>query len=261
MGGMSNPPPPPSQQATIETLLSTSRRELVPIRKTFVQQGESRNRTGGPLAKLVANQDVAGLDQYLLLHAKASDGDWSVSLDAAVWARAMGRNATPNGLTATSKTWNRLEKVGLITRSRSGRKAKITLLCEDGHGGEYTRPRTASDDRWLRLPYDYWRKKWYSRLSLPGKAMLLIALSLDDGFYLPFDKVEAWYGISRNSAQRGMAELNTNDLLSGSTHWESAPLSAIGHKQVINYTLRAPFGPHHQVLKLNKRTRRMRRVG
>ena len=85
------PPPPPSHSETRKTFLE-SKRDFVPIRKSFLQQGRGRIRAPGPLAALVANQDESGLDQYLLLHAKASSGDWSVTLDAAAWARVMDRD-------------------------------------------------------------------------------------------------------------------------------------------------------------------------
>ncbi len=44
-------------------------------------------------------------------------------------------------------------------------------------------------------------------LSLPGKAVLLIAHSLRPGFALPVEKAPEWYGISADTAQRGLAEL------------------------------------------------------
>jgi len=64
----------------------------------------------------------------------------------------------------------------------------VVLRCEAGRGDPYTRPRTATDDRWFNLPYDYWPQGWREKLNLPGKAMLLIALSLTTNFpcfYLP----------------------------------------------------------------------------
>ena len=106
----------------------------------------------------------------------------------------------------------------------------------------YTRP-TSADDLWLNLPYRYWLDEWNQKLTLPGKALLLIALSLDDGFYLPLQKAQPWYGISRNTAQRGIADLIEHGLLDKAEEWVEAPLSDIGHRLVARYTLKQPFGP------------------
>ncbi len=171
-------------------------------------------------------------------------------MDAPAWARVMDRDPTPTGLSAVSKAWTRLVKLGLVERSRQGRKAKLILLCEDGSGEPYTRPRTPGDGQYLKLPHAYWLQDWYTNLDLAAKATLLIALSLADGFYLPFDRVEDWYGISRNTAQRGMATLVDKGLLERDERWEPEPLSAIGYRPVIHYTLRPPFGPRNTVLTL-----------
>jgi hypothetical protein len=256
MGGMPPAPRPPTQDQTIAALLESTNRSILPIRKTFVQQPDGKRYVGGPLHKFVANQDQHGLDQYLLFHAKASGGDWTVTLGAPVWARAMGRQANSTGLTAVSKAWNRIEGHGLIRRSRSGRKAQIQLLREDGSGANYTRPKTAADDRWFSLPYEYWHEHWHQKLSLPGKAMLLIALSLDDGFYLPFPKAEEWYSISRNTAQRGMSDLVGHGLIEKDEEWVEETLSDIGHRLVVKYTLLPPFGPHEDRRKKEAANRR-----
>jgi hypothetical protein len=237
-------PPPPTQDQTIEALLDATKRSRVPIRTTFVQQRLDSNRyVGGPLSELVKAQDHNALEQYLLLHAKASGGDYKVTLEAAVWARVMGRSANPTGLTAISKAWKRLEKHGLIRRSRRGRRAQVELLCEDGNGGTYTRP-TTKDDPWFHLPHEYWLDHWHQKLDLPGKAVLLIALSLKDDFVLPFPRADAWYSLSRNTLQRGMSELVKHGLIEADEEWVEEPLSAIGHRQVTHYTLQPPFGPH-----------------
>lgn len=244
MGVMPALPPPPSQERTILALLESTGRDDVPVRKTFVQQEQSKGHyVGGPLSRLVSNQDEHGLDLYLLLHAKASGGDWTVTLGAAVWARALGREANGTGLTAVSKAWNRLEKLELIRRSRNGQRAQVELLREDGSGESYSRP-TTEDDRWLNLSHRYWLDGWHKRLTLPAKAMLLVSLSLRDGFVLPFPRVPEWYTISRNTAQRGMRELLDRGLLTKGERWVEEPLSDIGYRLEVRYTLQAPFGPH-----------------
>lgn len=223
-------------------MLKPTGRDAVPIRRVFVQPEEGEG--AGPLAELVSNHDERALDLYLLLHAKASGGDYDVTLGAAVWARALGLAATANGKTAVSKAWKRLEDMELISRGRVGRTARVVLLMEDGSGEDYTRPVTAEDGLWFNLPHAYWHDGWFLKLDLPSKAMLLIALSLYNGFYLPFDQAKAWYGISRKTAQVGMKALVDHGLLDRDEEWVEEPMSDIGHKLEIHYTLRAPFGPH-----------------
>ena len=76
---------------------------------------------------------------------------------------------------------------------------------EDGSGELYEHPHRAGSDRWLQLPYAYWLEGHALALSLPAKAMLLIALSLPDGFYLPSERADELVpGISPDSADRGM---------------------------------------------------------
>jgi hypothetical protein len=95
---MTTVPPPPSHADTIAALLEATKRSVLPLRRTFVQQRKGKGWVGGPLSRFVANQDEHGLDQYLLFHAKASGGDWIVTLGAPVWARALGRDANATGL-------------------------------------------------------------------------------------------------------------------------------------------------------------------
>lgn len=241
---MPSAPPPPSQQRTIAALLENTGREAVPIRRSFVQDASGSGP--GPLARFVSHHDERALDLYLAFHAKASGGDYDVALPAPAWARVLGLSATDNGLTAVSKAWKRLEDMELISRGRSGRRARVVLLKEDGQGDDYVRPLTADDDRWFNLAHEYWSDGWFQRLDLPAKAMLLISLSLKNGFRLPFERAETWYGISRKTAQSGMKSLVDHDLIDRVDFWEEEPLSDIGHRQVIEYTLKAPFGPHPQ---------------
>ncbi|MGH3898935.1 MAG: hypothetical protein ACRDTA_11940 [Pseudonocardiaceae bacterium] len=102
----------------------------------------------------------------------------------------------------------RLVDRNLIERSRTGRRADLALLREDGSGAKYERPLGETKfERWLQLPHAYWIEGHYTDLSLPAKVILLIALSLDDGFALPQDRAPQWYGISADSADGGLREL------------------------------------------------------
>jgi hypothetical protein len=240
----SGPPPPLSQRETIADLLAQSGRGIVPIRKTFVQQGKGADTKPGPLASFVTGHDGRGLDAYLFVHALASAAPWNCNYPAATWVRALGLTASASpgsARTAVSKTMKRLEDRNLIQRSRSGRRSSVRLLREDGSGEPYDHPHNAGDARWFRLPYAYWHEDHFLRLSLPAKALLLVALSLPDGFYLPSERAQGWYGVSPDTAERGLRELRTAGLLHDDRHWVKDQRSETGWTERWTYTLTGPF--------------------
>ena len=75
---------------------------------------------------------------------------------------------------------------------------------------------------------------------------MLIALSLDDGFILPIEKAPDWYGISADTANRGLLDLRKAGLLDVEKRTKKAPLSPEGIAQDFHYTLNPPFGPRRQ---------------
>jgi hypothetical protein len=240
---VSSPPAPLTQRETIEDLLAQSGRGIVPIRNAFVQRGRGRSASPGPLASFVTAHDMRALDAYLFLHALASAEPWNCDYPAGTWVRALGlgSNATPvSARGSVSKIMKRLEERNLVKRERSGRYASVTLLREDGSGGVYEHPRSAGDS-WLRLPYAYWLEDYFLTLSLPAKAMLLIALSLPDGFFLPSERVGTWYGISSDSAERGLRELREAALFHVNREWIRNQRSDTGWTERRSYTLSGSF--------------------
>lgn len=245
---MSKTPPKATQADTIKALLGRSKRTDVPIRKTFVQQGTGKIRDPGPLAALCSHHDERGLDLYLLIHAATSAEPFDVVLPAATWARTIGLSNTPSARSAVSKAITRLVDLDLVERGeRAGNKSRIVLLDEGGHGDDYTHP-AKNRDRYLKLPHAYWTGGWHLTLTLPAKVMLLIALSLDDGFPLPIERARDWYRISPDTAQRGLAELDRLDLLDVDLQYKPAPLAPDGYTQDRHFTLKSPFGPLRQPL-------------
>jgi hypothetical protein len=223
------------QQSTVEALLHRSKRSghAVPIRWTFVQRKDSRGRPqGGPLAGIVRCHDERSLDLYLLLRAVATAEPWNCAEDARIWARALGLvdQHGEHDIEAVSKAWRRLERHGLISRGRKGHRACVTVLLEDGTGTAYSPPTRTRGDNYLKLPFVYWTadKPWYRHLTLPEKALLLIALSLPKGFVLPHKKAPAWYGVSAHTAQRGLSGLQDKGLLHAVRVKKPAPLAPEG---------------------------------
>jgi len=205
------------------------------------------------MASFITGGDSRGLEAYLFAHAMASSSrPYDVSLDAGTWVRVLGIGETkagvidpdnPSALSAVSKVFKRIEDRKLITRSRVGRKSKITLLNESGGGRSYRRPtkgRTRGN-RWLQLPHAYWTAGDYRALTLPAKAVLLVALTLRDGFELPERCGPEWYGISPDTVGEGIRELIKRDLLNREFDWVRADRAAHGWTQVHRYTLLGPY--------------------
>jgi hypothetical protein len=226
-------------QATLEAFLEGSGRwgEATPIRKGFLQRKVSGKILPGPLATLVRRHDELGLVLYLLLVTAATAYPWDCTREAVVWARALNLQVKDGYDTvAISRAWRRLEALGLVKRQRKGRSSSPHLLREDGSRQKYTR-----GSPYFRLPFAFWREGWHQRLHLPGKAMLLIALDLPDDFRLPTERAKDWYGISADTAERGLQELRDHDLLTARKAYRAAPLTAAGYPVENRYTLKPPF--------------------
>lgn len=231
----------PTQDETIQALVERSKRKKGPrLRWTFLrEQVGHRKYVPGPLHVFVRNHDDRALDLYLLALLVAAGKPYAVSFDAIVWARALG-NPRPSGVNAVSRAWKRLVDMRLIERRREKSKAVITLLQEDGSGTSYTP--TSASDRYFSLPLTYWSTGWCTRLSLSAKAMLFVALSRPGTFYLPYHRAVEWYGLSADTARRGLHELEDCGLIHRDVRYKLAPLTVQGWAPDHRYTLRPPFG-------------------
>jgi hypothetical protein len=237
------PPPPISRHETLIDLLTQAKRDSVPIRTTFVQQGKGKDTKPGPLASFVSKHDERALDAYLFAHALASAEPWNCDYPSSMWIRALGLgdDAEPaSAQAAASKIMKRLEDRKLITRERVGRTSSITLLSEDGSGDAYTHPATARQ-QYLQLPHAYWIGRHYETLSLPAKAILIVALSLRARFPLPYERGPAWYGLSPDSTERGLRDLEKAGLLDYDQEWIKNHRSPTGWIEQRLYFLREPY--------------------
>lgn len=249
------PPPPPSRSDTLAELFVSSRRDFVPVRKTFTQlRSESGDPCAGPLAAIVSRGVASALDQYLLLHCRAAgrpDGDelnYDVGLSARVWARLLGLAEDESGRRTVGRNWAALGDLNLVETRRVGRQITVTLLREDGSGAPYTRPKTKSEP-YLKIPYAFWREGHAAKLKLPGLALAVIACSLADWFRLPHEKGPSWYGIGSSTVERGLRELRRGDLLERRYIWRKTSLSDTGWTKDMRYRLRPPLGPVGHVAK------------
>ena len=232
-----------SQAETVLALLERSRRNALPLRRSFVQIRQ-HGGGGGPLAAFVRGRHAVALDLYLLGRAVASQEPFDVALPSRVWARALGLPEASSAVTI-SNSWKWLEEQKLITSVRTGRLRNVQFLREDGSGVPYEHPgRDASAARgdYFKLPYAYWIGHYPGRLGLPAKALLLIALSLGEDFWLPHERGARWYGLSRDTVSRGLATLLRLGLLEVRVERKKAPLIPQGFTDERRYALRPPFG-------------------
>jgi hypothetical protein len=232
----------------VERMLDSARRvDGVPVRRSFVQYGSQDKPVAGPAHMMLRGHDENAFDLFLLHRAQASMEPWDVVRHGHLWAIALGL-PTPkdDGATAVSRTWGRLaeKKYRLVSKERAGRLLRVTSLDESGSGDPYVYPKGGTGrGRYFKIPEAYWRddERWYRTLTLRAKVMLMIALSLKPDFALPIDQVKAWYGVSPNSAQRGLNELREKGIL---THREARRDSWDGPGGYVlenRYTLLAPF--------------------
>lgn len=253
------------QSATIDFFLARSGRDHLPLHRHFVQQRDDNNRPRpGPLATFVSRGREPALDQYLLAHSIASaadvdTGEFDVRLHAAVWARARGAYFDPvtgkvdqAALHAVSRDWRFLRDVtNLVATQRVQRLVRVTLRADDGSGARYAHVGVGrrgkqlddGDSGYLKLPYAYWRAGHHNDLDLAAKAMLLVALSLGDGFPMPANKGPEWYGLSSATVERGLRELRNRGLIHRERHRRPEAASPVGFVDVNYYELLPPFGP------------------
>lgn len=232
-------------QKTIEALLEASKRDHLPLAKSFVQK---RNEDGrgcpGVLSMFVSQHAERALRQYLLLHSVASGGDWDAAYPSQVWARGLRLDEREESArNSVSRNWAWLERIRLIQRGRAGRKAKITLFYDDGSGDPYCHPHHRKpQERFLKLPYAFWRQRWDAKLDLAATSVLLILLHEKPGpVELIADRMPAWYGISASTFEKGAQTLRGHDLLERRRDHVDAPLSETGFTYVYRYRLLDAF--------------------
>jgi DNA-binding transcriptional ArsR family regulator len=230
-------------------MFGSSRRDFVPIRKTFVQlRDDEDNPLAAPLASVVGRGVPSALDQLLLLHARAAgrpDGDelnYDVGLSARVWARLLGLAEDESGRRTVGRNWKALADAKLVVVRRIGRQITATPLREDGSDERYSHPKITKD-RYLKLPYSFWLDGHAAKLKLPGLALALIACSNADWFPLPFDRGPSWYGIGASTIERGLRELRRAALIEDRFTWRKTALSDTGWTRETRYRLRPPLGP------------------
>ncbi|WP_367540473.1 hypothetical protein [Streptomyces globisporus] len=244
-----------TQEESIEYLLRRSQRkgDTFPIRREFIQ-ARVEGRLGepttgpGPLSDLLRAPHA--LELLLLVYAVTTGSDFGVTERSQLWGRAAGIYllADRKASMAVSRQWQHLEKLGLIERRQHGRLKRIIKCRECGLGGEssgaYTVPTGAKSDVYFRVPFAYWREGWHQKLDMPGKAVLLAAMSRRrETFTLPQDTRGARaLGLSRHTVTRGIDELLSHELLVKTGTEEVLNVrTKRGYEWVNTYQLAEPF--------------------
>ncbi|MFJ6452254.1 hypothetical protein ACIQNV_37260 [Streptomyces hydrogenans] len=244
-----------TRDESIEHLLRRSRRreDDFPIRREFIQSRVENDYgewiTGpGPLSKLLRAPHA--LELLLLVYAVTTSGDYGVTERSQLWGRAAGIYLSPDqgASMAVSRQWLHLEKLGLIERRQHGQLKRIIKLRERGRIGAFTlpydTPSGAKGDVYFRVPFSYWRDGWNQRLEMPGKAVLLAAMSRrKETFTLPQDTRGAQtLGLGRHTVARGIEELLSHELLvrAGAAEVVNARTMR-GFEWAQTYQLAAPF--------------------
>ena len=224
-------------EETLTYMLNRAQRKAgTPVRRAFVQGGTRYNPKPGPLSQFVHNRDQTGLDLFLLALTLATKEPYRVIYAAGWWARALGMSDE----TLVSRAWKRLEHRQLVTRKREGRVLIVTPLRDDGLGDPYERP-ALKGEAYGKLPLVYWRDGYYKELDLAAKATLLIALCQHGAFTLPSEHAKAWYGISADTVERGLATLRRRQILTRRADWRLSRYAQTGFAKTYIYELQPPF--------------------
>jgi len=256
--------PRPEREDLLKLMLEKTARGGVPIRRAFLQTTKSHAGTrGSALAELVRTRDESALDAYLLIHAMASSSDpYRTWFPASTWARVTDLDAYAGEEAAKarwSKVVSKLVKLNLVKRERSGNKMNYWLLHENGTGEDYKRPTALAHGSWFSIPHLYWTEGHDQLLTLPEKAMLLIALDQPDASRLPYDQMPAWYGVSASTAERGLTGLLTRgNYIDMSSEWKVEPKSPTGWTEIRRYTTIGDWSIASRKAAITKSERRRR---
>jgi hypothetical protein len=238
-------------------LLGDSLREYTPVRHIFVQKppaagkGARGEQRGSILGELVESHQERALDAILFLIA-IEPVLKDEPLPAAAWARALSTSKIEVPESSMTRVWRQLKERNLVNVERRQRRSYVLPNLEDGSGKDYTRPGAGNDstkgwpreDYYLTLPHAYWTGGYFERLTLTGKAMLLIALQntgTKAEFYLPYAMAPDWYGISADSAEKGIGELRRIGLLAERPQRKRSARAPDGFTIRWHYSLTAPF--------------------
>lgn len=233
---------------TRRLFLARAKSGYTKVRHVFVQTPPTSATSSRPgtLARLGRNQRAAVL--YLAVLANwpwLSREDEPLPADAWLrFLRADGGSALTWTAQSLSHAWSVLEDLHLIERPRKGRLLDIRPLKEDGSGAPYTSPTGSNRDLYLVLPNEFWTQQLHATLSWPALSVLLILLKETGGTptaALAIDRAQAWYGISRTTAEQGLTELRDKSILTSQIRQVKDPTVTSGRRRTSLHRLDGNF--------------------
>ena len=195
------------RRRALDDLLAHSHNGALPLRESFLQNRGTPPEPG-PFSELVRGGHHRALDLYLLVVAATAQPPHQLHVNPDFWAVLLRRpdQSLRNSRLAVYRSFDTLEDLGLLWSEIHLGARRYQLLDEGGRGDRYLHP-ARTEDRYFTLPHAYWAAGLDRELDLPGKAVLLLARSLNRYFTLPLVNAPSWYGISADTLRRGMDEL------------------------------------------------------
>lgn len=242
---------PATPQETREEFLARTGGAYAKVRHSLIQLPGKQRSNPAMLPKFSRNHRALVLYLALLANRPWLDNE-DEPLAAAAWVRFLTCD-DPKALTWTpqslSHAWGVLEDLNLVTRPRKGRLVDVQPRREDGKA-EYRRPIGTSTDPYFLLPHEFWLRQLHGTLSWPGLAVLLILLK-ESGktgtAQLAIDRARDWYGISRTTAEAGLAELRGLGYVSSRGRLVKDVTSPDGRRKTSVHTLLDAFSLESRV--------------
>jgi hypothetical protein len=208
-----------------------------PIRRSFLHPVDDG---AGPLARFVRQRRATALDLLLLTHAiRPLTPVGEIVAPSSDWARSLGIYDKAGARAAISRSWSWLQQEQFVATRRVGKQVAVRLLREDGSGLPWIHPYETKEP-YFRLPKLIWTTGLWQSLQLPGKAMLLIAYSLQtpeqEFFEFPVERGADWYGLGSRTVRAGLNQLVDAGVL---RHWSVRrdSSSPIGYRYDRRYAL------------------------
>lgn len=238
--------------------LAAARRGWVPLRKTFVQrpsgsgpQPDRPSPRASVLSDLVRGRHHRPLDLILLLHALQPILE-GTPFKLATWATMLS-TTSPTSTTAVTRAIDTLVALDLVAREGSGHSPTLRLKIEDGTGTPWSKAgaKPEAGPGYFVLPHEFWTTGLSTRLTIPGKAMLLVTLAetqnpKSPSFKMAYERSKEWYGISERTAERGFRELSQQGLLLQKVQKVADRNHPAGRREEVWRALKAPFSTAHR---------------
>ena len=199
------------------------RRGYLVLRQVYVQHRQNPEQPverPSTLGKMVGRREFRAILLYLLVLAAEPLLASNRRLPLRTIANMLATTTSPCTVRQARQAITALVKHDLVRVAEHGMTVELFPLLEDGSGTDWTPPTGEDDDPDLRnymtVPHELFTDRMLDQLTLPGLAVLLVALketSATAVFSVPVDRFPQWYGFSERTAERGYRELDQAGLV------------------------------------------------